>query len=468
MSFRKRGEMLSGRGAGVGAVPERSLNANSSAVLGRTPMEGASASRLPNRGLRFGERITDGARKIPVGRMEALNIKDQGKVQKTTELQDTPPLDVSHPGIRPSPATSQQTTSTGCSYLDKIMGHMGLPLGNSLLVEEQSTTEFSSVLCKLFASQGILNNRVDSTSGNTHLIVLSLNQHFGKELPGVYKGSRKDIKKTKIEEEESKVSVQNLSEQSKPTRYKDLKIAWRYKLGDENDKSSNSNRAVLDNENKNYNHQFDITTRLIPAPSSSEISFISPIQPLQMVLVQLEQAIKRQEGKLIRIIIPSLLHPAVYPPRMFSLSGIVPLLHGIRGLVKKYENRCVLFTTVSSDILDELLLAQVENTFDSVINLEPFGQEMMQFLERAYKTQPNKVQHGFLHILKLPVFSDRGEMHLIKSNLAFRNGRKNFEIEEWGIPVDDVDDNSANTSTHASRQQNIEESGRNTKISLDF
>lgn len=467
MSFRKRGEMLSGREGRVGAVPGRSPNGNPSAVLGRAPMEGTAASRLPNRGSRLGARSADGTTKIPVGRMETLNIRDQGKVQ-TVELQDITALDASHPGIRPSPATSQQTTSTGCSYLDKIMGHMGLPLGNSLLVEEQSTTEFSSVLCKLFASQGVLNNRADSTSGNTHLIVLSSNQHFGKELPGLYKGSRKDIKKTKIEEEQSKVTVQNLTEQSNPTRYKDLKIAWRYKLGDENDGSSDSNRAVLDNEKKNYNNQFDITTRLVPAPTSSELSFISPIQPPQTVLVQLEQAIKRHERKLIRIVIPSLLHPAVYPPKMFSLSGIIPLLHGIRCLVKKYENRCVLFTTLSSDILDELLLAQIENTFDSVINLEPFSQEMMQFLERAYKTQPNKVQHGFLHVLKLPVFSDRGEMHVIKSNLAFRNGRKKFEIEEWGIPVDDVDDNSVDISASVTGQQTTERSNRNTKISLDF
>lgn len=62
--------------------------------------------------------------------------------------------------------------------------------------------------------------------------------------------------------------------------------------------------------------------------------------------------------------------------------------------------------------------------FDSVINLEPFNQEMTEFLERVYKSQPGKIQHGLVHILKLPVFTDRGEMRVLKSEWAFKNGRK--------------------------------------------
>ena len=59
-----------------------------------------------------------------------------------------------NPGVRPSLVTSQPTTSTGSSDLDKILLHQGLPLGNSLLIEESGTTDFSSVLLRAFASQG--------------------------------------------------------------------------------------------------------------------------------------------------------------------------------------------------------------------------------------------------------------------------------------------------------------------------
>lgn len=386
---------------------------------------------------------------------------------KKPGIEDGSYLDSSHPGIKPSPASSHQTTSTGSYHLDKVLGHSGLPLGNSLLVEEQGTTDFSSILCKLFSSQGIVYNRTgnsSATSGNTHLIVLSLNQNFSKELPGVYKGSRKDIKRSKIAEEESKLTVQNLTGKTEAARNKDLKIAWRYGLSNEpKDRLSEPNP---DDENKNYSHQFDITTRLMPAPNPSEITFISPLQPVQVVLTQLEQTIKKHNGKLIRVVVPSLLHPAMYTPTMFSLVKIMPLLHGTRSLVKKYGSRCVLLASVSSDLLDELLVSQMENAFDSVINLEPFDQDMTQLLERAYKSQPNKIQQGLLHILKLPVFSERGEMHVLRSSYAFKNSKRKFEIEEWGIPVDDVEDNENNNL--AQEHGGVEHKSENTKVSLDF
>lgn len=169
--------------------------------------------------------------------------------------------------------------------------------------------------------------------------------------------------------------------------------------------------------------------------------------------------------------IPSLLHPAMYPPRMFLSSEVLLLMHGLRGILKKYSSRCVLMGTISTDIIDSFLLAQLENFFDSVLNLEPFGQEMMQFLERIYKTQPGKIQQGLLHIMKLPVFSERGEMHVMKSELAFKNGRKKFEIEEWGIPVDDVEDDKPekqNNPNETDMSNTIAAPKKSTKVSLEY
>ncbi|QLQ81530.1 hypothetical protein HG537_0F02910 [Torulaspora globosa] len=456
MSFRKRGEVINGGNSGIRAVRQTLPNA--------TPRDGPTA------------RTTFGGRPLArhdvrspglSDRMQKLSVRDREISAKPGETAENG-LDAGHPGVRPSPSSSHQTTSTGSFHLDKVLGHTGLPLGNSLLVEEMGTTDFSSVLSKLFAAQGIVHNRAESVAGtgNTHLIVLSIDQNFAKELPGVYKGSRKEVKKSKIAEEESKVTVQNLTGKTNPTRYKDLKIAWRYKLADEADDAGKSSEVQAEDANKLYSNQFDITTRLMPAPTASEISFVSPLQPIQTVLAQLEQVIKKNDKKLVRIIVPSLLHPAMYPPSMFSMAKIMPLLHGLRSLVKKYENRCVMFSSLSTDMVDEILIAQIENSFDSVMKLEPFGQEMIQFLEKAYKSQPNKVQQGLLHISKLPIFSDKGEMHVINSSYAFKNSKRKFEIEEWGIPVEDVDEPSENTT-----QEHIgtaHEISKQTNVALDF
>ncbi|SCU91952.1 LAMI_0E08064g1_1 [Lachancea mirantina] len=367
----------------------------------------------------------------------------------------------SHPGLRPSPATSLPTTSTGSADLDKILRHMGLPLGQSLLIEEQTTTDFSSVLAKVFVAQGIVHNRVDGGgtqgAGNTHVVVVSPNQAFGKQLPGVYHGSTKDIKRSKISEQESKVTVQNMlqqqQQQGQRTTSKDLKIAWRYGLNDQRHKSGSGKRTESDLETyPRYNNAFDITSRLVPAPTSAEITFISPIQPLRSFLSQLEAVLKKHPCKVVRILMPNLLHPAIYPTRFAKLSEIIRLLHGVRSLVKTYSMQTAMVATFSCDLYssNRLFKATIENLFDAIINLEPFPQEMLQFLERAYKTQPNRVQHGLLHIERLPHLSEYGEMHIARSEWAFKNGKKKFEIEPWGIPVDDSEVDESKSSVAGS------------------
>ena len=466
MSFRKRGEVLAG-----GRLPNRAP-----LVPGRTP--GGTPSTPGDAGV---NRLS--------GRMEQLNLRGgvranisgrplaDGRTAASGPNKDPiSAFGVNHPGIRPSPASSQPATSTGCFDLDKVLGHMGLPLGTSLLIEERNFTEFNSVLVKLMCSQGIIHNRVEDNkekNGNTHLIILSASQSLGKELPGVYKGSKKDIKKSKISEEQKKLSVQNLNEEkSTPSRYKDLKIAWKYKFVDEQRGVKNAEAGdSLSSEYPNYNHQFDITSRLLPAPTSNELTFINPTEPVASIINKLDRTIQQHSNKLIRIVIPSLLHPATYPPRMFLSSEVLLLMHGLRGILKKYSSRCVLMGTISTDIIDSFLLAQLENFFDSVLNLEPFGQDMMQFLERIYKTQPGKIQQGLLHIMKLPVFSERGEMHVMKSELAFKNGRKKFEIEEWGIPVDDVEDDKPekqNNPNETDMSNTIAAPKKSTKVSLEY
>ncbi|KAL3232243.1 Elongator complex protein 4 [Nakaseomyces bracarensis] len=484
MSFRKRGEVLNGGRSGtltntLGRAPNGATPGRTPVTLGRAPV---GTGRTPVVGAGRTTAIGRGA--VPVVRGASPGVSGVADKLASMDVTDATEassgLGSSHPGVRPSPASSQPTTSTGCSDLDKVLGHMGLPLGCTLLIKEQGSTEFNSILVKLMCAQGIVHNRLEDDKtrrGNTHLIVLSLNQSLGKELPGIYKGSKREVKKTKISEEQSKISVQNLSEQpqkERPHRYKDLKIAWKYKYVDEQRGVGNEKSEITSSEYKDYNHQFDITSRLLPAPTSSELTFVNPTQPVHSVINQIEKVIELHDHKLIRIVVPSILHPAMYPPRMFQLSEILLLLHGLYALVKKYGDRCVLMGTLSSDIIDPFLLSNIENLFDSALTLEPFGQEMMQFLERVYKTQPGKIQHGLLHVMKLPVFSERGEMHVMRSELAFKNGRKKFEIEEWGIPVDDVDDaDDKNKSkdlgnAHGMENSQVTAPKKQTKVELDY
>lgn len=107
------------------------------------------------------------------------------------------------PGLRPSPLDGRLTTSTGTASLDGILaGHAGLPLGSSLLIEEQGTTDFSGNLLKYYAAEGLVQGH--------HVHVLGLPEAWKHELPAV---------STKQEGTPAK--------STSPADDK-MKIAWRY------------------------------------------------------------------------------------------------------------------------------------------------------------------------------------------------------------------------------------------------
>lgn len=337
-------------------------------------------------------------------------------------------------GVIPSPVTSQPTVSTGCSDLDKIMQHLGLPLGSILLVEESGTTDFTSVLLRNFAAQGVVHSRADKNS-SCHVVVVGPPAAWGKDLPGEYKGTTKEQKKARIAQETNKVSVANMAEN-------DLKIAWRYGI-----KSSTPEAEPVINEK--YSTQFDITQRLLPGASAAEMSFV-PLSPSYATVVDQVSRIVEQhlrQGKVVRVVMPGFLNPLLYPPQCSSPGYVIPFFHLMRALVAQTPH-VVLAASVPLDLYPrEGVIAQVlESLSDAVVQLQPFNMAMAAMVERAYKDQPSKIQQGLVHVIKVPVLSARGMMMVRHGEYAFKNGRKKFEIEEWGIPVEDGEEEEKQTT----------------------
>ncbi|CCH45054.1 Elongator complex protein [Wickerhamomyces ciferrii] len=446
MSFRKRGEVLGGPNPRIpNAVPGRGgAPVTAPGIPGRAPLGPNVPGRVPPpRDISGTPLPPRGAGINPLKRtgMEPDLLANQVQNLSVEEI-------VKHPGVRPSSITSQATISTGSADLDKILGHQGLPVGSSYLLEESGTTDFSSVLMKSFASQGIVQNRLDPKNPNTHVIVLSSNQAWGKELPGVYKGSSRDIKRNRVIQNEQKLSVQNLldtgdapkprasSSSNSEKKDNDLRIAWRYGLNDPKKQQA----TPLDNETyKDFNHQFDITSRLVPSPNANEITYIPLGTSFKPVIKQLETTIQRHKTKIIRLVIPSFLNPSMYPPPLATSQEALQFVHSLRSLTRKYSKTLAIAMSIPLELYprDSLLIKQIESLSDAVFNLEPFNQEMLKFLEKAYQNQPTKVQHGLVHVYKVPHLSEKGQMLIMKSEFAFKNGKKKFEIEEWGIPVED-------------------------------
>jgi elongator complex protein 4 len=106
------------------------------------------------------------------------------------------------PGVRPSPIDGRPTTSTGTPSLDGILaGHAGLPLGNSILIEESGTTDYAGALLRFYAAEGVVQGH------KVH--VVGVGEVWGRELPGI--SEDKDDRRKESKERAEK-----------------MKIAWRY------------------------------------------------------------------------------------------------------------------------------------------------------------------------------------------------------------------------------------------------
>jgi elongator complex protein 4 len=106
-------------------------------------------------------------------------------------------------GVRPSPTDGRPTTSTGTPSLDGILaGHAGLPLGNSILIEESGTTDYAGALLRFYAAEGVVQGH------KVH--VVGMGEVWGRELPGISE-DKGDEKRRESKERAEK-----------------MKIAWRY------------------------------------------------------------------------------------------------------------------------------------------------------------------------------------------------------------------------------------------------
>lgn len=397
------------------------------------------------------------AGRVPAGRVPAGRPLVPGRDGPIpTATQRTQPVtssntSVASPCVRPSIVTSQPTVSTGCSDLDKLLLHSGVPLGCSLLVEESSTTDFAAVLVRLFVSQGVAHNRInDSNKPLCHLIVVGMHQSWANDLPGPYKGTTKEQKKLKIKENELKISVSNLSnvqterQTAGVLQGSDLKIAWRYGLN----KTEKESDQLVEETNAHYSTQFDLTQKLSPPPSLQDISFVPLHASYTMLINQIRQIvnakIKQNPEIIIRIVLPNLLNPSLYSPVQSSPGFIFPLFHSLQSMLADYPLNTVLITLVNLDLYgrNHLITSTLETMFDGIIHLQPFNQQMAALIEKAYKNEPKRIQQGLVNVLKIPVLSDRGAMMVRMGEYAFKNGKHKFEIESWGIPVVDDDDNS--------------------------
>ncbi len=311
------------------------------------------------------------------------------------------------PGIRPSPLDGRPTTSTGTSSLDQLFaGHAGLPLGTCLLIEEQGTTDFSGVLLRYYAAEGLVQGH------QVHLV--GYPPEWRHQLPAVAAPDSK-----------AKAA------QPAPAPEEKMKIAWRYEALGNTSTPKAASRG--DAGQGTFCHAFDLTKRLPPSsckgafhptPSTCPPTFDQALHtspspsPLKAIIKHLQTKLSTSPPTDIhRVLIPSLLLPTLYAPQCAHPSEVLQFLHSLRALLRQYPAQLTAILTLPTSLYPRSagLVRWIELVCDGVIELIPLPANpgappppppsSSSSGSGAEKSDP--VQ-GLLKVHTLPVFHEKG------------------------------------------------------------
>ncbi|KXX77122.1 Elongator complex protein 4 [Madurella mycetomatis] len=265
------------------------------------------------------------------------------------------------PGIRPSPLDGRPTTSTGTSSLDQLLaGHGGLPLGTGLLIEEQGTTDFSGVLLRYYAAEGLVQGH--------HVHLVGFPTEWRHQLPGLA-----------VPDSKSKAT------QPTPPPEEKMKIAWRYEALGNTTIPGAATRG--DASQSTFCHSFDLTRRLSPSsckgslhptpatyPSMFDQRNDSSTSPFMAIIRHLHTKLASSPSTDIhRIVVPGLLSPTIYPAQCSQPSEVLQFLHALRALLRQYSSQLTMAITLPTSLFPRSsgLVRWMELLSDGVIELIP-------------------------------------------------------------------------------------------------
>ena len=442
-------------------------------------------------------------RKRNVGLVQASSRVPHGKSSADSELLTAQNANVqgnhNAPGIRPSPLDGRPTTSTGTQTLDGLLaGHNGLALGTSILLEESGTTDYAGTLLRYYAAEGVVQGH--------KIHVVGVGEQWGRDLPGL-------------------AGLGFSTEENEATKSLDrdkMKIAWRYeRLGEfgagaanaRGGKSLNSKRVrcvyrainmlhgmyrnccdeltIIASPAPNRNpltskpddqrpnvpeafcHTFDLTKKL-SVPSSTPVAFI-PIRTIDLdtspftAIIQsvASQLFSSPSNQTHRLVIPSLLSPALYPSTSSHPQHVLHFLHSLRALLRQHPTKLTAMITLPLTLYPRStgLVRWMELLSDGVLELAPFPHATdlgpSTTSTRAGGAQEDAPQ-GMFKVHRLPIFHEKGGggtgSGTVGEDFAFTVSRRKFGIKPFSLPPVEGD-------TEAQRG---EAEGKPTKVDIAF
>lgn len=217
-----------------------------------------------------------------------------------------------------------------------------------------------------------------------------------------------------------------------------------------------------------YCHTFDLTKKLAH-PAEAVINFVrigieGANSPFDTVLEGLSKAVASSNKHVVhRVVLPSLLSPAIYPPRASMPQYVLRFMHGIRALLATHSDRLTVVASLPLSLYPRSsgLVRWLELLSDGVVELSPFPHSPdVESPSKPGSGASEDPPQGLLRIHRLPILHERGSGTVsAEDDWAFNLSRRKFSIKPFSLPPIEGD-------TEA--QQGTETRQKSTKADLDF
>lgn len=139
-----------------------------------------------------------------------------------------------------------------------------------------------------------------------------------------------------------------------------------------------------------------------------------------------------------RIVIPSLLSPALYPPHACLPQHLLRFQHGIRALLASFPTRLTAMQSLPLSLHPRSsgMTRWLELLSDGVFELAPFPHSAdAEFQTSRDPTTKEEPPQGLLRVHRLPIYHDRGSGHVAGDNdWTFTLSRRKFTIRPFNLP----------------------------------
>jgi elongator complex protein 4 len=179
----------------------------------------------------------------------------------------------------------------------------------------------------------------------------------------------------------------------------------------------------------------------------------------KLFLNDLDAKLQNTPSSLIfRVVVPSILPPALYSPGACNPTEVLQFLHGLRALLRVYSQRLTALITLPISLFprETGLTRWMELLCDGVLELIPLPRQTGVNPD----TKKEDVIQGMMKVHSLPVYHERGgglEGSFTRENLSFRLSSSNgLVIKPFSLPP--VGEDEHNKSEEKKEEQKKKQS----------